>query len=55
MNKELIEYYFSINEKYHDEVYDLINILEISIVDEATAKMQEKTLARLEELKKLSK
>ena len=51
----MIEYYRDINEKYHDEVYKLINILEISIVDEATEKEQEKALARLEELKKLSK
>ncbi len=51
----MIEYYFEIDEKYHDEVYELINILQISIVNEKTAKQQQKALERLEELKKLSK
>lgn len=38
------DYYLTINEKYHDEVYELIRILEISIVDEETEKQQGEAL-----------
>lgn len=48
------DFFLTIDEKHHDEVYELIKILEVDIIDDEMAKEQEKALKRLEELQRLS-
>lgn len=50
-----IEYYLKTDEKYHSEVYELIQILEYDQIDADREKEQDKAAERLEVLVELSK
>lgn len=50
----MINYYRDIDKKYHDEVYELIQVLEVDFVDTETEEQQTKAMERLEELKNLA-
>lgn len=45
-----LEWYFKIDQKYHEEVYDLLQVLENDLMDEQAEKAQETALKRLNEL-----